>query len=534
MKRTKTLSFKLTLLFLVFLLAVLGGCGALTYLNQMAIYRQRCETDARNVGEYLQNIIAADGDEFVRYQAYYLEHYSEIDLPVDAADYTPYRTAYERLFHATYPGMTLGVDITFDELSDDVKRAYLMYRHLYWLTTFEQARKDFDLTYTYYLVPHSDKDTVVYMLDCVRTSRAEHIEMIAQMPIYGKYDHPQGDEAEYLYLGDEVFNDREKYSVEWTAWESDEKQTGFQIWNNNFGNTYAYYTPLAINGQKIGMIGTEVDIESVNSAILHNTIRQFLVIGLILTAGMFFVVTFIIRRYVRKIANLERSVRTFAKTRDAAVAQEIHNNIRGGDEVDSLSEGVAQMIEEIRDYIANLVKTRRELDMANTNVARMSELAMKDALTNIRNRTAYAREVDRLGERLAMRDFDFAIAMIDLNNLKRINDTYGHEKGNVAIIRLSEMICDTFKHSMVFRIGGDEFAVILLNKDFRNRDALVIQMESALNALKQDETLTPWEQISAAIGLATYDPEKDTRIEDVFRRADTRMYENKKRMKAKT
>ena len=123
--------------------------------------------------------------------------------------------------------------------------------------------------------------------------------------------------------------------------------------------------------------------------------------------------------------------------------------------------------------------------------------------------------------------------MIDLNDLKRINDTYGHEKGNEAIIRLSEMVCDPFKHSMVFRIGGDEFAVILLNKDFRNRDALVVQIEGALNGLRRNNTLPLWEQISAAIGLATYDPEKDTSIEDAFRRADTRMYENKKRMKAK-
>ena len=56
---------------------------------------------------------------------------------------------------------------------------------------------------------------------------------------------------------------------------------------------------------------------------------------------------------------------------------------------------------------------------------------------------------------------------IDLNNLKTINDTYGHDKGNIAIMKLANMICEVFSKSPVFRIGGDEFAVILFKKDYR-------------------------------------------------------------------
>lgn len=423
------------------------------------------------------------------------------------------------------------MDIQFDDLSDEVKRAYLLYHHIYWIQTFEQARDDFDLTYTYGIVPHSEKDTITYMIDGVRTSRAEHIEFIAEYPDYGEYDHPQGDEAEYLYLAEEVVNDREKFDVEWAAWESGEKQTGFQIWHNEFGNTYAYYTPLVINGKKLGLVGTEIDIERVNSAILQNTLRQFLVIGLILTAGILILVMLINRRYIWKIADLEKNVRIFTRTKDAVVAEEIRREIRGHDEIASLSEGVAHMIEEIRDYIENLVQVHKELDRANTNAARMSELALKDGLTNIRNRTAYDQEMDRLGDRLAREYAEFAIAMIDLNDLKKINDTYGHERGNEAIIKLSAVVCDTFKHSMVFRIGGDEFVAILLNEDYSNREALVERFQQALMQQQQNTSLQPWERISAAIGLATYKRGSDTRVEDVFRRADARMYERKKEMK---
>ena len=171
------------------------------------------------------------------------------------------------------------------------------------------------------------------------------------------------------------------------------------------------------------------------------------------------------------------------------------------------------------------------LERANSNAARMSELALRDGLTGIRNRTAYEQEIDRLGERLAEEDIEFAIAMIDLNDLKKINDTYGHERGNEAIIKLAGLVCDTFKHSMVFRIGGDEFVVILLNDDYQKAEALSDQLKRALSALKRDDSLQPWEKISAAMGLARFERESDTRVEDVFRRADARMYEQKKEMK---
>ena len=60
---------------------------------------------------------------------------------------------------------------------------------------------------------------------------------------------------------------------------------------------------------------------------------------------------------------------------------------------------------------------------------------------------------------------NFGIAMIDLNNLKVINDTYGYEEGNYAIKKLCEIVCSVFSHSLVFRIGGDEFVVILKGAD---------------------------------------------------------------------
>ncbi len=102
-KKTQTLGFKLSVVILNFLLLVLCSCGVLTYFNQMNSYRQQCETNLRDAGEYLELLISQDGEDFARYQAYFLNHYTEVNIPVDAKEYVSYRKDYERLFHTTYP-----------------------------------------------------------------------------------------------------------------------------------------------------------------------------------------------------------------------------------------------------------------------------------------------------------------------------------------------------------------------------------------------------------------------------------------------
>ena len=217
MKKTQTLAFKLSMLILAFLLIVLGSCGVLTYCNQMSGYREQCKTNLREVGEYLENLIMADGKDFVQYQTYFLEHYSEVDILVDADEYVSYRENYERLFHSEYPGKTLGADIAFDDLSDEVKHAYLIYRQVYWLLAFQEAKTSFDLAYTYYILPDSETESDIYIIDGTYLSRADHIELMNENPYYAKFDHPQGEEAEYLYLGDQVSNERDEYAVKWAV-----------------------------------------------------------------------------------------------------------------------------------------------------------------------------------------------------------------------------------------------------------------------------------------------------------------------------
>ena len=162
----------------------------------------------------------------------------------------------------------------------------------------------------------------------------------------------------------------------------------------------------------------------------------------------------------------------------------------------------------------------------------LEESALKDELTGLFNNNAYSREVYRLENEIKAGHANFGLVMIDLNFLKHINDTYGHEQGNIAIKRISVLICNVFKHSPVFRFGGDEFIIILEKSDLDHYFDLRNEFFIALETNRKNTGLAPWEQVSAAIGIAIFDKNVDKSVADVFARADRNMYACKKSMRA--
>ena len=92
------------------------------------------------------------------------------------------------------------------------------------------------------------------------------------------------------------------------------------------------------------------------------------------------------------------------------------------------------------------------------------------------------------------------------------------------------LICRVFQHSPVFRIGGDEFAVILQNDDLKNRDDLVQKFSESMESISASAA-NEWEQVHVAVGIAVYDAQIDHSVSDVLLRADELMYENKRMRK---
>ena len=202
------------------------------------------------------------------------------------------------------------------------------------------------------------------------------------------------------------------------------------------------------------------------------------------------------------------------------------------DEIDDLAQAMKKMEDDVYNKIDELTKTNEALVESQQYAEKMTELANKDALTGVRNKAAYNKFCEELDAKIKAKEaMRFGVAMVDLNYLKNINDEYGHDNGDIALIKVSTIICGIFAHSPVFRLGGDEFVIILRNKDYGNAKTLIQEFNDKIDGLVKDEDLLPYEQVSAAIGYSKYDDEKDTCVDDVFKRADKAMYTRKREMK---
>lgn len=175
---------------------------------------------------------------------------------------------------------------------------------------------------------------------------------------------------------------------------------------------------------------------------------------------------------------------------------------------------------------------RKNLQLNELN-AKLNELMQKDALTCVKNRVAYENALKRMRDERALGEKEaFAVALFDINNLKIINDTLGHEKGDVYIKNSCKYICNSFKHSPVYRIGGDEFVVFIKGEDFENRKEIFESFRKDVLAFSTDINLADVERISIASGMADVDADFDGEIEAIVKKADELMYINKKEMKA--
>ena len=178
-----------------------------------------------------------------------------------------------------------------------------------------------------------------------------------------------------------------------------------------------------------------------------------------------------------------------------------------------------------------LIVARKVADERQHRVEDLSRQVYVDALTRVRNKGGYDEYVGQLQSRIDRGESPaVAVAVFDCDNLKQINDRYGHDKGNLYLQAACRLICNTFQHSPVFRVGGDEFTAVLMDEDYRNREALArrfSQREDELRASARE----PWEQVHVAMGLAVYDPRADGSLGDTMRRADKDMYENKRNWK---
>ena len=179
--------------------------------------------------------------------------------------------------------------------------------------------------------------------------------------------------------------------------------------------------------------------------------------------------------------------------------------------------GVENIDDEVR-------KEKEHLKALNTE----KELARRDELTGIRNKTAYSELEQSVQNNIdnGMDYLPFAIAVCDVNDLKKVNDSEGHKAGDEYIRSAAKILCDIFDHSPVFRVGGDEFVVFLRGDDYTAREDLMLKLHEMVmaNAISGNGPVI-------ASGMSEFIQGKDSTVSEVFERADNMMYDDKRKIK---
>ncbi len=234
--------------------------------------------------------------------------------------------------------------------------------------------------------------------------------------------------------------------------------------------------------------------------VLRASVLTFIIISIILYIG--------VRYFATRISNLSANINAIAHSGDLSLR--LDNN--GNDEVSHLADDVNTMLERIE-------------EMNN----KLAVYASLDMMTEVYNRRV---GFEKLEQRL--NDFDIArdaltICYIDINNLKIVNDTYGHGAGDDLIITISSTIKDqVHDDDIVCRIGGDEFLIIFPGKKEHEAQETVKNIEGYLERVSQKKPYS----ISISKGFLEYDGVQ--KIHDFIEQADHFMYEDKKALRDKT
>ena len=180
-------------------------------------------------------------------------------------------------------------------------------------------------------------------------------------------------------------------------------------------------------------------------------------------------------------------------------------------------EGKVSMINRMATFIT---ATTDELEEANR---RLHEMAVKDALTGVWNKAAYFSKVAEINSKDKK---DFSVAVFDMNGLKGVNDTLGHECGDTALQHICDNLTIVFGAENLYRIGGDEFIAVIDHADEAKMMELFKKLDLELEIFNKTEHIYKI-PLSISKGYSVFNSSEDREYIDTFRKADNAMYRDK-------
>ena len=333
------------------------------------------------------------------------------------------------------------------------------------------------------------------------------ISYVIPMYFEGRFIGVVGMDFDYMVLADRI-HEIEIYENGFAHLESD----GVVVCNNRHGDDQATDTDSTeylrvskdlVNGMTLTLSASYDDIRQIR----YDISFKILLAAVILFALFTVIAIFVVKKIVDPLKKLT----------DASL------KLSGGDysvEIVHCNTNEINLLSTAFENMARRLYEREELLRRSANI---------DSLTGLRNTTSYTSWSAEFNKGIENKQVDLGMVVLDLNNLKKTNDEYGHGVGDELIVTAAKVISEVFQRSPIFRIGGDEFLVVLENEDLENREKLFKQFEfKCSNTFINGNINIP---VSIALGFAKFDPDKDMGLKDVFKRADDAMYENKRKAK---
>lgn len=407
--------------------------------------------------------------------------------------------------------------IDIEDLSECVETGVESKKYKELMNFMDAIMEDFDIHYLYIVYPIIDE-------------KPGMLNILSADTKYGRQYEPDG-----YYLGSISYDD---YAIDELKLYYDAMMTNdgrditffkdFSAWGYDYTGARAL---IDSKGNKFALLCVDIEISELLKDIGNYTFANIMLIVSLGTIFIALFLTWINRNFTDPITKLEKSVVEFA---DIAHEQKdpkkliYHTpDISTKNEVESLKDAIERLSVDMREYVTDMVDAQGKVEDMKSKVSHMDMVVYQDALTHVKNKAWYDNIKKRVNDDIAAGKAVFGIIMLDLNNLKKINDNYGHEHGDDYISGACHEVCIIYDHSPVFRIGGDEFVVLLEKNDYENREGLFQKLIDTFDNIFKDESKEPWERYSIAAGMAIYDSAIDKSMDDVFKRADELMYHNK-------
>ena len=225
-----------------------------------------------------------------------------------------------------------------------------------------------------------------------------------------------------------------------------------------------------------------------------------------------------------------KTIEKAGATSDATAAAPVRNI---NDTASVLGIPSAEMTPKVRNAIVTLMaevdNMRHELEIAHRRISELEKLADQDSLIEISNRRAFVREMTRMISYSDRYGIDSSLIFLDMNDLKIINDSYGHKAGDLALVHVAKTMISNLRDSdIVGRIGGDEFGIILPKASDANADAKAQQI---LKSLDENPLVLDGKKIPLKIAYGIYPLHSGLSPDQALDHADKKMYTHKQSMK---